>query len=97
LLHGTHLLLKRVVNGLLLAIETCQVIDHHLLVVAVVAYATLQLLLLYYVLDKGFLVHGDAVLFLKLVGVVVEEGLVPGHLLVDRHHAYLVESLLDAH
>jgi hypothetical protein len=72
------------------------VVNHHLLVVVVVDI-TLQLLLLYYILDKGFLVHGNAVLFLKLIGVVIEEGLVSGHFLMDRHHAYLVDSLLDSH
>jgi hypothetical protein len=54
LLHGTHFLLKRVVNRLLLAVHTGEMIDHHLLIAIIVS---LKLLLLYNVLYKCLFVH----------------------------------------
>jgi hypothetical protein len=57
----------------------------------------LELLLLYHILDEGTLVHGDAMLFLELVGIIVQEGLIAGHLIADREEADLVEGGLGAH
>ena len=57
----------------------------------------LELLLLYNILDEGALVHGDAMLLLELVGIIVQEGLIAGHLIADGEEADLVESRLGSH
>ena len=75
LLHWTHLFFKGVV---LLAHH------HHLLLIRATTLWTptvahprgaattgLELLLLYHILDEGALVHGNAMLLLKLVGIIV--------------------------
>ena len=101
LLHGTHLFFKRVV---LLAHH------HHLLLIRAATLRTtttvahtrlastgLELLLLYHILDEGALVHGDPMLLLELISIVVQESFIARHLISDREKADLVESLLGPH
>jgi hypothetical protein len=57
----------------------------------------LELLLLYHILDEGTLVHGDAMLLLELVGIIVQEGLIAGHLIADGEEADLVEGGFGSH
>ena len=102
LLHGTHLFFKGVV---LLAHH-----HHHLLLIRATTLRTptvphprgasttgLELLLLYHILDEGTLVHGDAMLLLELVGIIVQEGLIARHLIADREEADLVEGRFGTH
>lgn len=57
----------------------------------------LELLLLDHILDEGALVHGDAMLLLELVGIIVQEGLIARHLIADGEEADLVEGGLGSH
>lgn len=85
LAHGTLVLLERVVQRLA---------AHARVVVRV---RRLKLLLLLQGLDDRHLIHRDAVLLLELVRVVVQEGLIPAHLVTEGHQVDLADALFHAH
>ena len=57
----------------------------------------MELLLLNHILYEGALVHGDAMLLLELVGIIVQERFIARHLVSDREEANLVEGRLGSH
>ena len=97
LLHRTHFLLKGVIllthhHHLLLRIAT-SIPTHSRWRTA----ARLQLLLLHHILYKCLLIHCYSMLLLEFISIIVQECLISGHLVPDRHQVDLIDGLLNTH